>query len=174
VLSVKEQKLLEALEPQAATEGIEIVTIEIKGPKKAPTIRVYIDTEEGVGFDELCAAQKWIDKLMDRIDPFEGAYTLEVTSPGIDRPLRTPEHFKRFLGQTIHLVAINPIDGRSKWTGTLIGVQTKASTRSEEETGEEAKEKNLTIALEVDGINFEIPFQNIKRANIIATIDFNH
>ena len=97
MLTHKEQSLLDAIEPRAQAEGIEIVTIEIVGAKKAPTIRVYIDTDHGVGFDELSSAQAWMGDLMDEIDPFPGAYTLEVSSPGIDRPLRTIEHFERLV-----------------------------------------------------------------------------
>ena len=96
MLSRKEQQLLDALAPTAEEKGVEIVTVDVGGAKKSPTIRVYIDTENGVGFDELAAAQGWINEIMDRIDPFPGAYMLEVSSPGIDRPLRTPEHFERF------------------------------------------------------------------------------
>ena len=82
MLTAKEQKLLDALEPTAAASGVEIVTLEIMGSKKAPTIRVFIDTEEGVSFDELASAQVWINRIMDEIDPFPGAYMLEVSSPG--------------------------------------------------------------------------------------------
>ncbi|MEG0323438.1 MAG: ribosome maturation factor RimP, partial [Raoultibacter sp.] len=89
MLTAKERTLLEAMESQASEHGIEIVTVEVAGAKKAPTIRVYIDTPEGVSFDQLSSAQVWINDIMDRIDPFPGAYTLEVSSPGIDRPLRT-------------------------------------------------------------------------------------
>ena len=69
VLSAKEQQLLDALSPTAEAQGIEIVTVDIVGSKKAPTIRVYIDCEGGVGFDELASAQEWINALMDEIDP---------------------------------------------------------------------------------------------------------
>ena len=100
MLSKKEQQLLDALAPRAEQEGVEIVTVEVAGAKKAPTIRVYIDTPDGVSFDELSSAQAWINDLMDELDPFPGAYTLEVSSPGIDRPLRTAEHFARFVGDT--------------------------------------------------------------------------
>ena len=105
MLSKKEQQLLDALAPRAEQEGVEIVTVEVAGAKKAPTIRVYIDTPDGVSFDELSSAQAWINDLMDELDPFPGAYTLEVSSPGIDRPLRTAEHFARFVGDTavLHL-----------------------------------------------------------------------
>ncbi len=155
MLTAKEQQLLDALSPKAAEEGIEIVTIDIVGSKKAPTIRVYIDCEGGVGFDELSSAQAWINDLMDQIDPFPGAYTLEVSSPGIDRPLRTMEHFKRFAGEKAHLVLSKPFDSRSKYTGKLVGI-------------DEDK-----VLIELDGITEAIPYELIKKAHIIATIDFN-
>ena len=73
VLSNKEQQLLDALEPQAAAEGVEIITVEVVGSKKSPTIRVYIDTDHGVSFDELSEDQAWIYDIMVEIDPFPGA-----------------------------------------------------------------------------------------------------
>lgn len=155
MLSAKEQKLLKALEPQAIEQGIEIVTIEVVGSKKAPTIRVYIDCEDGVGFEELSSAQAWINGIMDELDPFPGAYTLEVSSPGIDRPLRTLEHFARFAGEKAQITLSSPHNGRGRWTGKLIGV-------TEDE-----------VLLEVDGMEEALPFTDIKKANLIATIDFN-
>ena len=155
MLSAKEQQLLDALSPTAEAQGIEIVTVDIVGSKKAPTIRVYIDCEGGVGFDELASAQEWINALMDEIDPFPGAYTLEVSSPGIDRPLRTKQHFQRFAGEKVALVLSAPVNSRAKYTGQLAGVE-----------GE-------NVVLDVDGMRTEIPFQLIKKAHVVATIDFN-
>ena len=154
VLTHKEQSLLDALEPRAVAEGIELVTIEIVGAKKAPTIRVYIDTDHGVGFDELSSAQAWMGDLMDEIDPFPGAYTLEVSSPGIDRPLRTPEHFERFAGEQCVVKTSRPIDGRSSFTGELKGVE------------------DSSVIVEVDGSAFAIPYDAIKKANIKGTFEF--
>jgi ribosome maturation factor RimP len=147
--------LLDALAPAAEEKGIEIVTVEVVGAKKAPTIRVYIDTEDGVSFDELSSAQAWINEIMDREDPFPGAYMLEVSSPGIDRPLRTPEHFARFAGETAVITLSEPHGGRAKWTGKLAGF----------EDGE--------VLLEVDGIVERLPYDSIKKANVRGTIDFN-
>ncbi len=155
VLSKKEQQLLDALSPRASEEGVEIVTLEVVGAKKAPTIRVFIDTEDGVSFDELSAAQAWINDLMDELDPFPGAYMLEVSSPGIDRPLRTPEHFARFVGDTAVVKTTSPIDGRSAFTGAI-----EAASPSE-------------IQLVVDGQSVSIPFDNIKRAHLKGVIDFS-
>ncbi|MEG0758448.1 MAG: ribosome maturation factor RimP [Raoultibacter sp.] len=154
MLTAKERTLLEAMESQASEHGIEIVTVEVAGAKKAPTIRVYIDTPEGVSFDQLSSAQVWINDIMDRIDPFPGAYTLEVSSPGIDRPLRTLDHFERFAGETALIQTTAPIEGRSKWTGKLAGVS-----------------GNLVL-ITVDGIEEKIEIESIKRAHVKGTVDF--
>ena len=155
MLTEKEKMLLNALEPQAEEHGIEIVTVEVVGARKSPTIRVFIDTPNGVGFDELSSAQSWIDGIIEAIDPLPGAYMLEVSSPGIDRPLRTPEHFERFTGETAVVVLRAPHEGRAKWTGKLAGFDDGA------------------VLLEVDGIVERLPYDDIKKANIRGTFDFN-
>ena len=154
VLTRKEQQLLDALEPYAAANGIELVMLEIVGAKKSPTIRVYIDTEHGVSFDELSSAQAWINQVMDELDPFPGAYMLEVSSPGIDRPLRTAEHFERFSGETAVIKTTSPIEGRSNFTGTLAGFD------------------DGKVVIECDGVRIEVPFDMVKRANVKGTVDF--
>ena len=153
MLRKKEQQLLDALAPRAEQEGVEIVTVEVAGAKKAPTIRVYIDTPDGVSFDELSSAQAWINDLMDELDPFPGAYTLEVSSPGIDRPLRTAEHFARFVGDTA-VLKTQPVDGRASWTGAIASVE------------------GDVVVLDVDGAEARIPMDTIKRAHLTGTIDF--
>lgn len=153
MLSKKEQQLLNALNPRALQEGTEIVTVEIMGAKKSPTIRVFIDTPDGVSFDELSSAQVWINDIVDELDPFPGAYTLEVSSPGIDRPLRTLEHFARFVGETA-VVKAQPQEGRSLWTGTIVEV------------------RDDTVILKVDDAFVYIPFTAIKRAHLKGVIDF--
>ena len=155
MLSGKERQLLDALSPRAEAEGVEIVTVEIVGAKKAPTIRVFIDTPDGVGFDELASAQAWINAIMDELDPFPGAYSLEVSSPGIDRPLRTLEHFARFAGQTAVVKTSRPLDGRTSFAGANVSAE-----------GDE-------VVLDVDGEHVAIPFDGIKRAHLKGTIDFS-
>lgn len=155
MLTAKEQKLLDALEPRAKDEGVEIVTLEITGAKKAPTIRVFIDTEDGVSFDELSAAQAWMSVLMDEIDPFPGAYMLEVSSPGIDRPLRTLAHFERFAGERAVVKTVSPLDGRSSFTGELAGVD------------------GSDVLLNLEDGQVRIPYETIKRAHVKGVIDFS-
>ena len=153
MLSKKEQQLLDALAPRAEQEGVEIVTLEIVGSKKAPTIRVYIDAAGGISFDELARTQAWVGDVMDELDPFPGAYTLEVSSPGIDRPLRTAEHFARFVGDTA-VLKTQPVDGRGSWTGAIASVE------------------GDVVVLDVDGAEARIPMDTIKRAHLKGTIDF--
>lgn len=155
MLTKKEQQLLEALEPRAADEHVEIVTVEVVGASKSPTIRVYIDAEGGIGFDELSSAQAWINDVMDELDPFPGAYVLEVSSPGIDRPLRTPEHFERFAGEQVAVKTARKIDGRSSFSGTLLGMD-----------GDD-------VSLRVDGERVAVPLADVKRAHVKGAVDFS-
>ncbi len=157
MLSAKEKTIIEALEPYAQDADVEIVTVEIVGAKKAPTIRIYLDTESGVNFDVLASSQSWINRVIDEIDPFPGAYTLEVSSPGIDRPLRTPEHFTRFAQEDAVIKTLSPVGGRSSFTGVLKGLNADGDVVIETE----------------DGQQVALAFGNIKRAHLKGKIDFN-
>ena len=154
MLNSTEQRLFDAICSRNPGH-VEIVTVEVTGARKAPTICVYIDTPEGVTFDEITEAQKWINALMDELDPFPGAYTLEVSSPGIDRPLRTPEHFARFVGSRAYVKAKEAIDGRSAWTGII--------------TAADAEQ----VTLDVDGVVYTVPFDKIKKANLKGEVTFS-
>lgn len=144
--------MLEALEPEAAKHDTEIVTLGMLGAKDSPILRIYIDMEGGVSFDELSGAQAWISPVIDELDPFAGAYTLEVSSPGVDRPLRTLEHFERFAGENVHIRVQQPVRERRNFNGKLLGVaQGKVSVECE------------------DGA-YLLDIDNIKRANIVANI----
>lgn len=154
MLTRKEQGLLDRMEPLAAENGMEVITVEVIGSKKSPVIRVYIDAEGGVSFAQLTSAQEWLGALLDEIDPFPGAYTLEVSSPGIDRPLRTPAHFQRFVGEEAKVRTAEPVEGSSNHKGVIV-----AAGESE-------------IELDVDGSVRSIPYKLVKRANLVGKIDF--
>lgn len=155
MLTAKEQQLLGALEPKAAEEGVEIVTVDVIGSRKSPTIRVYIDTPEGVSFDQLSSSQVWINEIMDRLDPFPGAYMLEVSSPGIDRPLRTPQHFSDHVGQKASIKTSEPIEGRSSFIGTIVSADGDG------------------VAVECGETQVFIPYTQMKRAHLKGEIDFS-
>lgn len=154
MLTDKEQSLLDALEVPAKDREVEIVTVEVVGSRKSPTIRVYIDTPQGVTFNELTQAQEWISDLLDKIDPFPGAYLLEVSSPGIDRPLRTPAHFCAAVGQEARVKCVTGIDGRKSFKGII----------------KDAGSESITLATEDADIT--IVYDDVKKANIIGAIEF--
>ena len=148
-----EKQLLAALEPHALKNDVEIVAVEISGARKSPTVSVFIDTDHGVSFDELSSAQAWINDLFDAIDPFPGAYRLEVSSPGIDRPLRTQEHFADVIGQQ---ATVKLLDSAAK--KTLKGKITAAD------------ESSFTMEVE-DGAR-TIAYDDVYRAHLVGIIDF--
>jgi ribosome maturation factor RimP len=148
------QGIIGALEPAAAAQGFELVDVELTGLGKAAVVRVFIDKPGGLVVDELASANTWIAAVIDGLDPVKGSYTLEVSSPGIDRPLRTAAHFVRFAGETV-VVATEPLEGRSKWTGVLKGcVDDK-------------------VIIEVDGHEVGLDLLSIKKAHVKGVIDFN-
>lgn len=154
LVQVTADMLIDVLEPMAVANGLELVTIELVGSRKAPTIRIYLDAPGGITFDQIVDAHTWIDAYMDEKDPFPGAYTLEVSSPGIDRPLRTLEHFSRFSGEEVALTT-SPIGGRGRWHGKLEGTD-----------GDD-----VLIALEDETVR--IPFTAIRKAHVKGQIDFS-
>lgn len=94
------------LSPVVSAAGLELVDVET-GPGR---IRVVVDCEGGVGIDALAQANRVVSRALDEEDPFPGSYTLEVSSPGLERPLRTPEHFRRAAGSTVS-VRTKGLDG---------------------------------------------------------------
>lgn len=155
MLTGKEQQLLDVLEGEANEKGIDIVTVEIVGARKSPLIRIYIDTPSGVTFDDIAQAQRWINERIDEVDPFPGAYMLEVSSPGIDRPLRTLEHFRKALGEKVCIKTSAPLDGRLRFTGKLT----------------DANEEYISVQMEETTV--DIPFSNIKKAQVKGVIAFS-
>jgi ribosome maturation factor RimP len=116
----KTQQIIDALEGEAGLHGFELVDVELAGSARRPLLRIWLD-KEGLTLDDIAAASGWINACLEAADPIRGSYTLEVSSPGVDRRLRTQAHFERFVGQTVIITSL-PVNGRSKWTGTLVGV----------------------------------------------------
>ncbi|MCL2632725.1 MAG: ribosome maturation factor RimP [Coriobacteriia bacterium] len=146
----KLRQLREAIEAAAPEHQMQLVDVELLTISGQPTVRVYIEPDDESGvvtIDALAAANAWVDPLVESVDPFPGAYRLELSSPGIDRILRTKRHFERFCGQTVRL-RTEVIDGRSNWTGTLTDVAENS------------------IYIEIDGKNIQIDMDKIKKAHV--------
>ena len=146
-----EQTIIDALEPIAAGRGIDVVDVEVVGASKAPCVRVRIDhADEGaptISLDEVTRETEWISEAIDELDPIPSSYTLEVSSPGLSRPLRTPRDFARFAGQTVQ-VSLVPGEGRRRYTGELLGIE------------------DGTVALSCDGERVELPLGDIRKCTI--------
>ena len=118
--------LLKALEAKAAEHEVDIVDVEVVGSAKARTVRVRIDhadeTAGPITLEEVSAQSGWISELIDELDPIEESYMLEVSSPGLARPLRRPHDFERFAGETVSLKT-KAKEGRRRYTGELKGFE---------------------------------------------------
>ena len=151
-----EHQLIEALEAAAATHEIDIVDVEVVGTKHAPTVRVRIDHADEalptITLDEVSAQSAWVNEVIDELDPFPGSFMLEISSPGLARPLRRARDFERFAGETIRLVS-TASEGRRKFTGELRGF-------------EDGK-----VVIDCDGETFRIPLDEVKTAKIKPTYD---
>src|SRR5918912_3742208 len=114
------------LEPIIAREGFELVEVEWAREGPAWVLRLYVDREGGVTIDHCQELSRTVEPVLDVEDFIEPAYNLEVSSPGVERPLRKPDDFERFAGQRAHVKAFAPVEDsapgqgpRKNWTGIL-------------------------------------------------------
>jgi len=113
-------ELRKLLEPAVTALGFELVGVEFVHGKRG-LLRVYIDSEDGVTIDDCQAVSHQVSGVLDVEDPIPGQYSLEVSSPGLDRPLFHARDFERFAGHEVRLRLSVPVNGRRKFKGTLLG-----------------------------------------------------
>lgn len=114
------RQLWQLLEGDLQQLGFELVEVEMSRQGSAPLLRVFIDKEgSGITMDECTRASQMMDPLLDSADFLDGRYMLEVSSPGISRPLRKASHFERYCGQPVRVETRAPVDGRSRFRGVL-------------------------------------------------------
>jgi ribosome maturation factor RimP len=115
-------ELRELIEPAVTALGFELVGVEfIHG--KSGLLRVYIDHPEGINVDDCQAVSHQVSGVLDVEDPIRGQYTLEVSSPGLDRPLFRERDFERFAGNQVDIRLLAPVNGRRKFKGVLGGLR---------------------------------------------------
>lgn len=150
-----EGRVLAALEEGASAQGLDIVSVETSGPKSHPTLQVRIDTLEGgpIDMDRVAEATPWVSSVLDAIDPFPGPWELEVSSPGIDRPLRRLSDFAAFVGQRAE-VTVAREDGGVR---TIVGVIARA--------------EDGVVALDADGEVVEAPIAQVRKARLKPDFD---
>lgn len=104
--------------------GLELVDVELKRGPDGLLVRLYVDTPAGgIGLDELQGVSEEVSAVLDAEDPIEGHYTLEVSSPGLDRPLKSESDYRRFAGRLAKLSSYEPVDGRRHWTGRIVSCE---------------------------------------------------
>lgn len=145
--------LTQLFEPVVESMGYELVGVEFNAGGGHGTLRVYIDREQGVNIEDCAAISHQLSGILDVEEPIQQAYDLEISSPGIDRPLFKLADFERFIGCTAKIKLAVGVQGRKNFKGQLQAV---------------ADEKLITI--EVDGEHFDLPFADIARANLVGDI----
>ncbi len=102
------------------SRGFELVDIEVKRAGADGVVRIYVDKPGGIGLDDLQTVSVEVSAILDIEDPITSTYTLEVSSPGLDRPLKTEADYLRFVGRLVKISSYEPLDGRRHWTGRLV------------------------------------------------------
>jgi len=112
------ERVREAAEPVLAAAGFELFDVELR----SQVLRVYVDRPGGIDLEAVSAAAQLVSELLDRDDPLpDTSYTLEVSSPGVERPLRTPDHFRRHIGTTVSVKTTPEVPGERRLQGRLDG-----------------------------------------------------
>jgi ribosome maturation factor RimP len=144
-----EDKLEQLFKPTIEAMGFELWGLEYIPAGKHSTLRVFVEKPDGINVDDCAQVSYQLSSLMDVEDPISAAYNLEVSSPGMDRQLFKPEHFKAYQGEIVQVRSAMDIMGRKRFKGPMVGV-------SDEQ-----------IDIEVDGEIYEIPLDLIERANVV-------
>ena len=150
-MSVK--RLTNMLQPLVEDLGYEFVGLEYTGQSKNAVLRIYIDREQGIDLDDCGRVSGEVAALLDVEDPISGQYNLEVSSPGLDRPLFTLEQCARFAGEQVQITAFAPVEGRRKFKGRILSV-----------TGD-------TLNIDQDGAEIALDFSNIAKARLVPDYD---
>ncbi|MBT3812241.1 MAG: ribosome maturation factor RimP [Gammaproteobacteria bacterium] len=142
------EHLLELIEPVVEGLGYECVGVEYNSHPKHGFLRIFIDAEQGVGMEDCTKVSHQVSGVLDVEDPIAGEYNLEVSSPGMDRPLFKLTQFEQFIGHIAEVNLFKPVDGRRKITGLI----------------EKVEDNN--VYLQQDGQVYKVPFQAMSKARL--------
>ncbi len=136
------------LEPELSEQGYEVVEIEYARQSSRNILRFYIDRKGGITLDNCTAASQLLGALLDKEDFMPDNYALEVSSPGIARPIRKTADFERYMDEKVKIVSLEPVKGRKRFSGVLKSFC------------------DGLASVEVDGEIYDIHIENIKKANL--------
>jgi ribosome maturation factor RimP len=146
---VLKDALVELLEPVVEAMGYELVLLEYAPHKGSGTLRLYIDATGGITLEDCERVSREVEGVLDVEDPIRSGYRLEVSSPGLDRPLVKKSHYERFVGEQVKVQLLIPRDGRRNFLGVLRGVKGEA------------------IELELPEGPIDLPLAEIERARLV-------
>ncbi|GFO72369.1 ribosome maturation factor RimP [Bathymodiolus japonicus methanotrophic gill symbiont] len=142
------EHLLKLIEPVVEGLGYECVGVEYNSHPKHGFLRIFIDIEQGVGMEDCSKVSHQVSGVLDVEGPIAGEYNLEVSSPGMDRPLFKLKQFEQFIGHTAQVNLFKPVGGRRKITGLI----------------EKVEDNN--VYLQQDGQVYKVPFQAMSKAKL--------
>lgn len=142
-------RLTDLLEPIIKDLGYELLLLEFGGASGSGTLRLFIDSPAGITLADCEKVSREVAAVLDVEDPIHSAYHLEVSSPGMDRPLAKPEHFEQFKGEIARVQMLAPVEGRRRFQGKVLGVTAEA------------------VTLEIDGVAVILPFNDIEKAKLV-------
>ena len=147
---MNKEDLIGLLEPTVNALGYELIDLDFR-PGGGGLVRLFIDKDPAVTLEDCEHVSRQVGDLLDVEDPLPGGYVLEVSSPGLDRRLRTPGHFAAVIGAEVRVELQRAIEGRRKFHGTLIGADANA------------------IEMDVDGTKWQLPLAEVSVARLVPT-----
>ncbi len=147
-MAAKEEQIRALLEPTVEALGFDVWGLEYLSRGRNVLLRLYIDAESGVNVDDCATVSRQVSSVLDVEDPISGEYTLEVSSPGLDRLLFNLEQYPAYVGEWIEIRLRVPFEGRRKFKGTLKGVEDE------------------DIVVQVEDEEFLLPHSSIDRAQV--------
>ncbi|MGJ8514716.1 ribosome maturation factor RimP [Carnimonas bestiolae] len=154
-MATREQAIHALIEPTVTSLGFELWGVDYQAQGKHSRLIIYIDSEKGVNVDDCAHVSRQVSALLDVEDPISGHYNLEVSSPGMDRPLYTLAQFEKYAGHHVQVRLREAFEDRRKFRGLLMGI--------EEED----------VIVRVDQEEFGFPIETIDRANVVPQFEKN-
>ncbi|GAA6205930.1 ribosome maturation factor RimP [Thalassotalea sp. SU-HH00458] len=148
-----EHKLTDMLRPAVEEVGVELLGIEFVSAGKHSILRLFIDHENGIDVDNCAEVSRQVGALLDVEDPISTEYNLEVSSPGLDRPLFSLAHYQAVVGETVNIRLSLPLNGRRKFKGILNAVE------------------NDMLIVTVDNEEYELVFSNVDKGNLVHNFE---
>lgn len=148
----KTENIHALIEPAVEALGCQLWAVELVSQGKFSILRIYIDSENGINVDDCAAVSHQVSGILDVEDPIQAKYTLEVSSPGLDRPLYTLAQFKQYVGKGVKIKLRVPFDGRRKFTGLLTAIE-----------GDD-------VVVLMNDEEYLLPIDTIDKANVVAEL----